>query len=1833
MELEALKNLKRTILKRVWGAFFLLSEEGIRSRGFVYFLITVNAVQLFSYHAYFTEVHGSTNSSLFELLFKAARAFRLISFQPYLGIFSPFLLLFSYHVILLLLLLCVGLTPPECYQNSWRKAIRKVTYTMMIIYEWALFLPCTEIIFRENLPRVFLPDLNPDPVEKYHSNSYAFLIVYVVIFAIVNLVSMLRGFVSIAFKDTASNYFARTRRASHYLLTLIRFLAVVIATKFEGTRGGDLGIDLTFIITIFGLIIAEPFTAVYYDQQVASLYANGFAVNWILSWPLLYFHTQQTGDPMNKVALVSAFGIAFGLKLYNIIREAVVYKLIMKRRFTYPFALEVHLRFLASYSASVTVTPGNAMKFYSYILYHNQECNNPECECHKIMEHHTKSQSLRVDGFLQSQIHNFIIRIYREFFEYYSRDRKLIFPFYIGYLSLLTFSMQKKATAYTQALNFLGKIDKNSYDVTIMDFVTEEILFELGKDLDPVSSDFFHLQISDALDFSQKGEQFESQIEKLKEIHTEFFSHLLKDEIDLDYVYLQGRSYLHVRKDIQSLFETCIQLNPTSVEVLERYIYYHKHVIESPVSDYQKWDTRKNDLILKNIYTDNHLTLANVGKEIWNAENGVIYISLDFSKTGIIEAITPACRKILGLKSSKEALGKNISDFMPSAFGRYHNDILRRFAARPEADFSSKNEFTLLFALDSEGFLVPFRVVIKLESYKQRPTVAGILKPLKEDYVGLFTCWDGKIQNYTRKFKEVFKLQVDDCIQNTHICLFIPKLIKYMHLTTEEDTLYNQLAENKKKFYLFISKKVDEKRIRNELDHRTTKLYEVIQGLLTPGLSEEQRLEAKKTMRKLTLEIPRGLNVEDYNVFKITLTMKRLTFYNGNIKLLLVRFIEWEIVSGLLQKTNIMKKIGFYSKGIIRTNGNTAEKLSKWAALQPSKSESEIPRLQLVAVENTLNVDSRPRSHSSVDQKQSSSGEIKQEQNELEEIALGQTRKKSSSSKQSKDERLLHDTPELSHLNATVSDKSFNANASKEFSENHLKLYPVASDIVNATKLGSNDNTNEFTHLEPLTLRQDVSVKDIRAADNFIGSTTDRKKYSEVPSITQLKEYPSSPQNMLGNPFAIRQASDGLIKKLSSVSSKRLRKETSDIADKTTSQITMTELDESLKDAESSSDSRSQARSTITDRGSEKRRRANDARNSKGSSHQMSDSAKKFYRDVINSTKISIFLRGFNSLGILYGCLVISVYITIALVIGRYFDQYIQLDWYLNASPIIGAGVTSMAVQLSKTALILDGVAAYNVTALVQSGAVPAGVDEATLYSWDTFWVNWGTAINNMWIVEGVNNYTTLEGVEWISGSLLDTKKVPYVLTGIDGPAQKTEIGLSVYLNLVKYYSHAVNYYDILSTIDNSTAYYFFLDNRHTLLNLTADLDANNWELVENLHDRSITVSEALEIIAFVIVFVVVFTFYLAVRRAAQLRESILALFSKISVTQILTEVKKFATTSEQNPTAGRSQGKGLIAKERIFSKYKIQRNTYNLRSILIFATIYVILILPPLIMTRVTQESFHQIVTLLTAIADVSNLVRQINNFQASAYILFDAYDKDKETRSHMYETDFMPAYNQVLTGTKNFQTFLRNLGSNYDLLDQNTLMFIGGSVNGEFCQVLPAIDPVIYGIDFSTFSFDIALIGETCVESFGGISSQGIIVSQFNLISVIAQDAQKAVSLEAGDLAGIHAITSSLNFYYYDKFGLYVSYYYTVLTSGLIASGANLVTQSNRHSIIASVASIFLTMLFFAFGWLHFLRKSNGKLRRAKEILIILPYSILSKNVYIESFLLKESRKEGIN
>lgn len=1777
---KSLRQRLQPVTDLVWKNLFLMNEESVNPRAFAYLLIIINAVQLFSYHAFFVlegPNSGTQHMNLLELIFKVARGFRLTTYQSYLGVFSPFIIAFCYQLLLLILMFRVLLIQDDTSKQFKSRILRKITMFLYFVYEWVLFLPCTELVFQKNTPSVYLPQRNSTPINRH--DSTAFFVLYVVVYSLTTFIMIRRGVLAIYFKEVNANRLARTRQNSYVITFALRFFFVFGSCWVDANGGHHWLLELVLLV-VFPIIFAfEPYRLIFVDKCVATCYMSTCFLNWIWSWALLYVHLNKNTEYSNGVVLIGLIVSSFGLRLYLQLREEAIRRFRTKCDFSTPYSVELNMRHLVNFALSVRPNVRDGLDFFYLVADHNRDCTCADCECHEILRENTDFKDLRISNRTKDLVFSYVHHTYRFFFDYHAKDKKFIFPFFIRYLSLLTYTMNRKATAFLAALEFLQKIDKSSYDAVVLQLAIKEIGAEIEKEITIDGWKFFHLQISDSVKFYEKKEEFDLSIEKVKKHRTEFFQHLLNDEIDLNFVYGKGKSYLSLRNDVKSYFEQLMKLNPVSVDVLEQYINYHRDVIDSPISDYRIFNKKRQELVLKHSYQVPELNLKNADVQLWNPENAVVFLSLSQAKPGIIEACTPAFAKIFGLKSAKEALGYNINRFMPAVIGKTHDDILRKFAARPDLEVSRKNIIPLLFGVNAEGYLVPISMIVKLEAYNQKSTVASIIRPLKEEYVSIFTCWEGKILNYTRLFKEFLNLPAPDTAEGIHICFLIPKLLKFMHVSKEEEMLFDQISTNQERFYLILSEKIANKKYREKLIAKSDEVYQSIIKLVANGnddlITDEIRADVKKRVKKEIFELQKDYNPSEVRVFRVKLTMRKMAFQNGRSKYIYMNITFFREVRGDRRKELILLKHGFTSRKNYENPNN--EGFDKLQQMPRSSSHSEIPDITDLPVPEL-----KKKSHSS---NESAARSI-----------LGRNSYRSNLDTPIMGEREDKIKGGQFPSNPLFESHPLNLSAAHEFDQGELKPSPGISNILSARRADNSPEEKLITDAEKLRQgKKELERKEtVGVPREALVLNLSRIGVTKLNTLDGTPNFSTMRGSNTLNPFNPNQHLE--VNKLT------------DTTDNTANQSAFDALDSNKGNEASQSEFDDD--SFKSQQGSSNLLRKHLF--SSGTSHyQSSDTTNKLYRDMVNSNASSVLLQGLEKLGLFAGLSVIILYLLIALISSSNYSHFQELTVYLYGPSNMVAGLFDLTLQIARLQTIVYGLLFY---------LNPANIN---LFMWDAFWVNWITGISYHRISESFDNYTSLDGVDWISGALLQYKKIELNLK--DGNMDPV-VELPTALGLINYYSYAINFLDI-TTIENSRAYVFFLDNKDALLNLTLEIDLHNQEVIYELQDKAKGQILTITLIAIAVLFVVFLNFYWIIIRTAQYRQQILILFTKISVQQILAETKRFELTTEK--AANSDQGQEQETRERIFSTFKVRRKGFGVSASVGLFIAFLALCVPSVIICVKNSDYVNESVEILTRIADTASSIRQLRSFQIEAYNLMVEFNQPKDIRQQHYEDSFLPAYNQALNGTKNLRNFLFEMKSSSSILNRETKELVFESINGDFCTQLPLVDPADVGISLSDFGLTLQDIINHCRNSFGGISAQGIIVAQEVLINAVAQDAQKAVEIEQGDYASFLGIISGKAFYDYDKFGLYIGYFDVILAQYLIDSGGARIRLAKASIIIASVVSIVSILVFLGFLWLTLLKKMNTKLRRAKQILNILPHNILSRNVYIQSFLKKEASR----
>ena len=937
MSQQRLKQIFQEVRKRIVVSMFLINESGTSREFYSIFLISVHFMQLMSLNGFYLHEPPYKNYLFGQTFFHYCNLVKITYLQPYLGVFTPMIILFIFQCITIALtIVFLALGSDTIRKVKIRQFLRGLLFYLFSLFEWTLTIPSLECLFNDTIPRTAI--YGGEVILLDDSDSYALVVLFWITFCILNVMIWIQASLTISFQDPANNKFARAR-SKIFRLVIFYKLVYVILKRY--TFSGDIQpwvINVVGTILLLGTSIRETMSFTFYDPKISIVF--GFWVYFTTFFVIacLILHASENEDLTNTVWGVFLIVFAFSVRILRNRKYHFLRKVIWGSEFSNknPDMLIALTRYLINHTTNNDPRIADVNDYNYYIQFHKAGCKDKHCPCahtEDIFSYQATNaggNQIRVvtNALTKKFNEDFIIRRFKAFFDSKHYNSSNCFALFTYYLSYMTFIIERKGKAYLEALRFHYLMEKNTSDHYILESIINHIKQELQKDLSASDMELFSLQIYDGIRFDELEEKFNNNIEELKSLYTRFFADLLDDVVDLDELSSKGRKYLKKQSEIQKTFEQLMKINPNSFEMIKKYLNYHHKVLDYPTAYVREWQVKAKELLVKKLSSSGKvIDKVDPKKELWHPNASVVFIDLSEQHPGRILKCNSMLPKFFGYQSRSDMLGQNINIVIPHLIARVHDDILRNYTRTAELHYGNYNYFRGFFGVNSDGYLFPLNLSFKFEPMDNvRPTAAGMFTPVEERPRIIQCATNGQITDFSLEFVKEFKLGNNPAeLRGMNLALLIPGVVKYLFGPEKYDLRTRPTKGIIEKFYFLVPKNFESSYIQQRERMRANEILTRISAMHKKNHPEEERENPKYCfdgddflkIKLMFRESYDGARYEDYSLYYFEASRGMFEVARRDIRILAVTVKSSKEITAEDKKRTILDKLGNFKKPVL----------------------------------------------------------------------------------------------------------------------------------------------------------------------------------------------------------------------------------------------------------------------------------------------------------------------------------------------------------------------------------------------------------------------------------------------------------------------------------------------------------------------------------------------------------------------------------------------------------------------------------------------------------------------------------------------------------------------------------------------------------------------------------------------------------------------------------------------------------------------------------------------------------------------------------------------------
>lgn len=1828
----------RDFKQTVWRQVFTLNEKGISSYHLAVFMLLLNTIQCVSLNLFLPHNY-LPNATFTKVLFRWLNYSRITTLQPYLGIFSPFVLCLTYQSVLLGASVLYFFFPSICRRQGKQFCDRynSTLCHLFYLYEFALCIPCQGLIAFSNVPTIYIEGAPKIPM--YYTGGSTAYVIFIVEFVCLQLIIALNTFITLSFRDSSQNYFARPRSPFAVVFPYVKLVYVLLA-KFTMENGlAPWVINVyTIVVSMTLSLLSFKINFMYFNRKISNLMDVTAQMKQTAAIAMLIYHTTSVSHHTDAFIFVSLIVIAFFFKVHVNKRQMMFRNILWGSEIQNTNATTVQMLLNCISNSFLGAKPSmtDKMEFYNFFYMHQAKCHDHKCPC-SMVETLKKEAALELgrDDVAIDEITGFISKfiVYRYealFLKSCYQPEKIFAPF-VSYISFLTFNGDQKGKAYLKAMRFRNKLSKNNSDIVILDCLVKEIEDEIAKDLDPKESDLFNARMADGVEFYVKKKQFQEKIDNLKTVYVHFYATLLEETIDLDQIYRLGRNYIELRNQIDTDFKALNRLNPQSLDILDTYIQYNKNVIDSTYSSYKDAVIKYKDLVNKRIRINEY---GNKPMKpdclIGNEDNGVVFISLEPKAAGKLLAVNGSFMKIFGYEPQDSKNFDNISAFIPSAIAKEHDNIIRSYVDRGRVEYGH-NYFPSVLGLTKEGFLLPIDFIWKVEPLYSQLSAGAVIIPVKKLEHTINCTVDATITNTCKEFFDALEAEQIDCLQGLSMMYLCPKLVKYFYSVDSAELREPFEQGGYQKFYIIFNKRLNDPAYNKKIKTKTEQILYKIQKMESKeGDIKEAKQKIYQYAKKEFYGLHQGTRKKDIRIYRALINFRNVVIYKGKIRLLAVSISqlhaihkEDKIEKILQTSSNIRKALRLkkrkspnlltYTDSISSQKASVERSSEKKGSIFKSDPREEGtyaratgPVIRLEEIEKTvkevLTEGEDPRilqfsvaqeKSAFLTEKWGAPGEdshiiAKSLENELTKVE----NLKKSETNFDKEGIMRHqaDQTEEFDIPTLTTDRKLLQSARNDYTEN-----PLLNSI-----LPRESSSQSIDYTGQLTLR--ITQQKMKNISTVISEGSVQASSSRENGKVSLQ--------------LPRKAEDSM--KNSSMEDK-LEKDASFGTNKGAlySRESIESGNDGIHLSSASEVTGSDNFSNQTNFAYQKRRKSQLGSNAvSGQTSNLS----KIYRDVIRSKSFSSLLTGVSYIGIVILCLLLATTLIFYTYARKQISEVSAIASSFVNPMVMNENFAASMVELEKHLMITSGLVSY---ANTSAASFALSLSRLTYYSYQEIY----RLAYQDFLTRGLEKISYDPRYKALSTEILFENE-----TSIPVPVISF---LGATLDKMRRYDAKA----IAPLYSNDSDVVWLRLNANTAISTLSELDEIKVAAATEEADESYKFLVVIAVLAFVsnICFVCVFfgVNLLIERRRVQ----ILSLFCKISAKSAIEEILKFLKNNDEYTKARIQKTIDLKrVRDRIFSKYKTSTRMSGIKAFVKF-TLFALGLSSYFIWEMVYHSEFTEGVN---AYIQDMNLIgdtyTQTTILYFKAYRMYNLINETAENRSNYHTNELEVDYRKEMKYFEKMRGFLLEFGKlEHQFLYRKKLRnFIEQIKGSQWCDLLSDDDITLY--NFTSFD-NTATVGNSskefqetyiaqCLKAFGGISNNGFLLSLQKVLNVIQDTALALKDLDQNDVESVQTITSKQEFRDLGEFSAYLAFLIFYLLNLMVVNLDQVVNEALILQVTVEIIAASVISIFTIVAWFMYLAKTNKQLFEVKEILNILPTNIMIGNVYIYNFLNKEAK-----
>ncbi|KAL4449152.1 hypothetical protein ABPG74_021144 [Tetrahymena malaccensis] len=478
------------------------------------------------------------------------------------------------------------------------------------------------------------------------------------------------------------------------------------------------------------------------------------------------------------------------------------------------------------------VQGGQGINFEIIIQIHEQNCkygSNKSCFCNKYRRFDDDQQAIQIDEFQAQQFRQeYANKVILQLFEIYinshqkNNQNNTLNQLKLSYLNyiydIINDPVRVLVNLQKMSIDYLNDPSTSLTQLFYFQSLKLQILNDYQIKLFDSKIENQNINMMEVILFDEKINVCKEQLKLILLKIGHFYDFLSGNYISLQQLEVMAQPLINLNKNLEQIIIDLFQINPEDLDLqyltsiyIQLLDFQNRRVKEFQIAALQLSQCKANKL--KKIIQINQET----------QKTCVLFTSL-IEKEFIVNKTTNQFKKLFGY-SSEFIQGKNLNILIPNLLKNYHNQMIQSFIDEQSMDiinqgflaiyfyqfkmailFNNKGERNV-FGLDSNGFVFPMSLRIKLQVFENDIGACSLIQKQKQGFSYIFFEKQGNVTDFSKKiFLDIFQSLGFKLSTSFNIFDLIPSLqeIVQNQMQNKEN---NSFLVIKEPSYLTINKK------------------------------------------------------------------------------------------------------------------------------------------------------------------------------------------------------------------------------------------------------------------------------------------------------------------------------------------------------------------------------------------------------------------------------------------------------------------------------------------------------------------------------------------------------------------------------------------------------------------------------------------------------------------------------------------------------------------------------------------------------------------------------------------------------------------------------------------------------------------------------------------------------------------------------------------------------------------------------------------------------------------------------------------------------------------